>query len=181
MRGANIRAVIRKARGNDLPGLREIERAADEIFRDLGMDAIADGEPVPPEAMNAYEQGGWAWVSVDERHRPRAFLVLDVIDRAAHIEQVSVHPEVARQGIGARLIETAARWAKQQGLEAMTLMTFRDVPWNRPYYERLGFRIVDETQLTAGLRELQAHEAALGLNRWPRVAMQRCVDNMAPS
>jgi hypothetical protein len=63
----------------------------------------------------------------------------------------------------------------------MTLMTFRDVPWNRPYYERLGFRVVDEPQLTNGPRELQAHEAALGINRWPRVAMRRRVDVLAPS
>lgn len=117
MSGGNIEAVIRKARGNDLPRLREIERAADESFRDLGMDAIADGEPAPPAALIAYERAGRAWVSVDDRDRPTAFLVVDVVDQAAHIEQVSVHPESARQGVGARLIDTAAWWAQQQGLE----------------------------------------------------------------
>jgi GNAT superfamily N-acetyltransferase len=178
--GANIEAMIRAARGDDLPRLREIERAADEIFR-VGMDAIADGEPATPEALAAYERAGRAWVSVDDEDRPVAFFVVDVIDRAAHIEQVSVLPQFARQGIGATLIDIAMGWATRQGLEAMTLMTFRDVPWNRPYYERLGFRIVDEAQLTGGLRELQAREAALGLNRWPRVAMRRPVEVLAPS
>ena len=173
--------MIRKARGNDLPLLHGIERAADEIFRNLGMDAIADGEPAPPQALRAYERAGRAWVSVDERDRPIAFLVVDIVDRAAHIEQVSVHPESGRQDIGATLIEAVASWAKEQGLDAMTLMTFRDVPWNRPYYERLGFRVVDEPQLTNGLRELQAHEAALAIDRWPRVAMRRRVDVSAPS
>jgi hypothetical protein len=72
--------------------------------------------------------------------------------------------------------EAAAWWTKQQELQAMTLMSFREVPWNCPYYERLGFRVVDEAQLTGGLRELKAHEAALGLNRWRRVAMRRGVD-----
>jgi GNAT superfamily N-acetyltransferase len=124
--------VIGKARGNDLPLLREIERAADEIFCDLGMDATADGEPAPPRALRAYERDGTAWVSVDDRDRPIAFLVVDVIDQAAHIEQVSVRPESGRQGIGAALIEAAASWAQEQRLDAMTLMTFRDVAWNRP-------------------------------------------------
>jgi hypothetical protein len=85
-----------------------------------------------------------------------------------------------RPGIGATLIEAVAWWAQQQGFDAMTLMTFRDVPWSRPYYERLGFRVVDEAQLTSGLRKLQAHEATLGINRWPRVAMRRRVDVLAP-
>lgn len=178
--GANIEAMIRAARGDDLSRLREIERAADEIFRDLAMDAIADGEPATSEALAAYERAGRAWVSVDDEDRPVAFLVVDVIDRAAHIEQVSVLPQFARQGIGATLIDIAIGWATQHGLEAMTLMTFRDVPWNHPYYERLGFRIVDEAQLTGGLRERQAREAALGLNRWPRVAMRRPVEVLAP-
>jgi hypothetical protein len=45
------------------------------------------------------------------------------------------------------------------------------VPWNAPYYERLGFRRVDD--LTPGLRAIRAAEAARGLDRWPRVAMRR--------
>lgn len=178
--GGNIEAMIRRAQGNDLPRLREIERAADAAFRDLGMDAIADGEPAPPEALSAYERAGRAWVSADDRDPPTAFLLLDVVDRAAHIEQVSVHPAFARQGVGAALIEAAARWAQQKAFDAMTLMTFRDVPWNRPYYERLGFRVVDDAQLTEGLRALQANEPVLGLNRWPRVAMRRPIDASLP-
>lgn len=173
--------MIRKARGDDLPRLRDIERAADEIFRDVGMDAIADAEPATPEGLATYAGAGRAWVSVDDEDRPAAFLVVDVIDGAAHIEQVSVDPQFARQRIGAALIETAVCWATQQRLQAITLMTFHDVPWNRPYYERLGFRIMDDAQLTDGLRELQAHEAALGLNRWHRVAMRRPVEVSAPS
>lgn len=82
------------------------------------------------------------------------------IEAVIRIEQVSVHP--ARQGVGAALIEAAARWAQQKAFDAMTLMTFRDVPWNRPYYERLGFRVVDEAQLTEGLRALQANEPCWG-------------------
>jgi hypothetical protein len=38
--GDNIEAVIRKARGNDLLRLREIERAADERFRERGRGVV---------------------------------------------------------------------------------------------------------------------------------------------
>ena len=68
------------------------------------------------------------------------YLVLDVVDDAAHVEQVSVDPAAARQGIGRALLGHAARWAVGEGFRALTLTAYLDVPWNGPYYERLGFR-----------------------------------------
>lgn len=124
--------MIRQAREEDLPALRDLERAADQLFRDLGMDAVAEGEPTPLAALSAYRRDGRAWVFADDRDRPLAFLLLDVIDGAAHIEQVSVMPTAARRGVGAALIRAAADWARQHGCDALTLMTFRDVPWNAP-------------------------------------------------
>ena len=53
------------------------------------------------------------------------------------------------------------------------MCTFRDVPWNAPYYERLGFERIDEADWGCGLRALRRREAELGLDRWPRVAMRR--------
>lgn len=64
-------------------------------------------------------------------------------------------------------------WVAQHDLPALTLTTYRDVPWNAPYYERLGFQVLTEVEMTAGLRSIRAHEAACGLARWPRVTMRR--------
>jgi GNAT superfamily N-acetyltransferase len=168
--------VIRPARSDELEKLRELERAAGSIFRELGMDAIADDEPPSAATLAVSQAAGTAWVATDDADEPMAYLLVEVIDNSAHIEQVSVHPRAARQGLGRALIETAASWARQDGLKALTLTTYRDVPWNRPYYERLGFRIVDDAHITPGLRRLRAQEAAAGLDRWPRVVMQRSVD-----
>ncbi len=55
----------------------------------------------------------------------------------------------------------------------MTLTTFTDIPWNAPYYTRLGFRVLDAGELTEGLREIRRAEAAMGLDAWPRVCMRR--------
>jgi GNAT superfamily N-acetyltransferase len=90
-----------------------------------------------------------------------------------HVEQVSVHPDHARRGIGAALIEHVAGWAGERGSAALTLTTFADVPWNGPYYERLGFRVLAGADLTPGLRAVRAQEAAHGLDEWPRIAMRR--------
>lgn len=141
------------------------------------MGAIADDEPLPMPEMLAYQQGGRAWVATDDLDRPVAYLLLDVVDDAARLEQVSVHPDHARRGLGSDLIETAAAWAREHGLEALTLTTFADVPWNAPYYTRLGFAVVAEESLAAGLRRVREHEAALGLDAWPRVVMRRTVSS----
>ena len=56
---------------------------------------------------------------------------------------------------------------------ALTLTTFEHVPWNAPYYARLGFRILDDAEVTPGLRAIRQREAEIGLDRWPRVCMRR--------
>jgi hypothetical protein len=47
------------------------------------------------------------------------------------------------------------------------------VPWNAPYYARLGFRVVEPAALTPALVELLAVEAAHGLDPAQRVVMRR--------
>jgi predicted N-acetyltransferase YhbS len=80
---------------------------------------------------------------------------------------------VQGQGIGRTLIDQAVKWAAGCGMTAITLTTFDFVPWNRPLYERLGFRVLDDTEVGPDLRALREHEAALGLDVDLRVCMQR--------
>lgn len=173
---------IRRATRADLPTLQAIERAAGEPFRAIGMAAIADDEPPGIEVLEGFRSAGRAWVATgangtggdeSEDGTPQAYLLTEPVDAAEHIEQISVHPRAARHRIGQALIEHAADRAREAGREALTLTTFADVPWNAPYYARIGFRVLGETELTPGLRKIRAHEAELGLDRWPRVAMRR--------
>lgn len=62
----------------------------------------------------------------------------------------------------------------EQGAPAVTLTTFRDVPWNAPFYERRGFRVLDESGLSAVFDRLLDEEgAAYGLPRELRVVMRQ--------
>lgn len=160
--------MIREASLTDLPVLRDIERAAGAPFREVGMAAIADDEPPTIDELTAYQVAGRAWVRGDP---PVAYVLADELDGYAHIEQVSVHPGHSRRGIGRALLDHVGVWAAERGLAGLTLTTFRDVPWNAPYYARLGFVVV--TDPTPGLRAIRDHEAARGLDAWPRVAMRR--------
>lgn len=164
---------IRPAAPAELPALQDIERAAGAPFRDLGMPEIADDEPPAPDVLERYRRAGRCWVAADERDRPAAYLLAEPVDGALHIEQVSVHPRAARRGVGRALLAHAADRARQEGLTALTLTTFTEVPWNAPYYACLGFQPLPEADLTPGLREIRATEAAHGLDRWPRVCMRK--------
>lgn len=165
---------IRPARADDLPVLPEIERAAAEPFRTLGMQAVADGDLPTVAELAVYQQEGRAWVHTgDAGDLPVAYLLVAEVDGHAHIEQVSVHPDHARRGLGRELLGEAERWALARGLTTMSLTTFADVAWNGPYYARLGFTVVPDGEVTEGLRAIRAHEAARGLDRWPRVTMIR--------
>ncbi|ATW51386.1 GNAT family N-acetyltransferase [Streptomyces peucetius] len=164
---------IRLVEEAELPLLQDIERAAGEPFRALGMSAIADDEPPSLAELERHRRDGHAWVAVDGSGRVAAYLISDAVDGAAHVEQVSVHPDAARRGVGRALIDHLAAHAPKEDLTALTLTTFTDVPWNAPYYARLGFRTLAERELTVGLREIRHAEARHGLDRWGRVCMRR--------
>jgi ribosomal protein S18 acetylase RimI-like enzyme len=164
---------IRSARTSELPVLQVIERAAGQPFAGIGMAEIAQDEPYPLPVLAASEQAGLLWVTADETDQPVAYLMASVVDGCLHIDQVSVHPDYARRRLGRDLLEHTAARAAADGLAALTLTTFASVPWNAPYYRRCGFLVLDEAELTPGLRAIRQHEAGLGLDRWPRVCMRR--------
>jgi ribosomal protein S18 acetylase RimI-like enzyme len=164
---------IRAARADELLALQDIERAAGQPFAEIGMTEIAQDEPYPLTELAACAQAGLLWVTADEADQSIAYLMASVVDGCLHVDQVSVHPGSARRGLGRELLEHAAGRAVADGLTALTLTTFADIPWNAPYYRRCGFRVLEEAELTPGLRAIRRHEAELGLDRWPRVCMRR--------
>jgi GNAT superfamily N-acetyltransferase len=165
---------VRQARPEDVGRLQAIQLAAGSAFREIGMPTVADNPPLPADQLSGYRRAGRAWVAADEYDEPVGFVVADVVDSCAHIEQVSVHPAHARQRIGAMLLDHVAGWAAGQHLTGLTLITFRGVPWNAPYYERLGFRELAEPEVSPGLAALKAAE---GGTMSGRVCMFRERDN----
>lgn len=145
----------------DIAVAQDIERAAGRPFADIGMTAIAGDEPMSTADLAAFVRDGRAWVA-EVSDAVGGYLVARLVDGVEHVEQVSIRPSLRGRGLGAALIDHSA---------AVTLTTFRDVPWNAPYYRRLGF--AETTELGPELRELVACEAAAIPGVWPRVVMRR--------
>jgi hypothetical protein len=143
------------------------------LFCEIGMAEIAGDEPLPVAELARYRQDGRAWVAAVDADVPAAYLIAGVVDGSLHIEQVSVHPRAAGRKIGRMLLDHAAAYAAAQGIRALTLTTFAEVPWNAPYYARCGFRVLTGSELSPGMRAVNDREVAHGLHRWPRVSMRR--------
>ena len=156
---------VRPASTEEFALLPAVEEAADRLFAEAGLG------PLPPVAESADFPAALAVLVVGDP--PVGFARLDLVDGAAHLEQLSVHPDHGRRGIGAELLAAACRWAADHGHDAMTLCTFADVPWNGPFYARHGFTPLAEPALTPGLRDLRGREVGLGLDALGRRIVMR--------
>lgn len=160
---------IRSARLEDLPHLLRIEKAASELFRETQYEAIANSKPT---VWNLDSPRLLIWVAADMSDQPIAFAVVRLLTQGLHLQEIDVDPQHARQGIGQRLIEAIAHWGKTQGHSILTLTTFRTIPWNAPYYSRLGFEFIPDEKISPALQAIRSAEAEWGLPVGDRCCMQ---------
>lgn len=163
---------IRPLRREDAEAVRAIEWAAGERFREVGLDHVADHEPASVDVLGRYADEGRGWVADGVDGACVGYVIVDVVDGNAHIEQVSVTPDQQGTGVGRALIDRVRVWARDEGMAFMTLTTFRDVAWNRPLYEHLGFAVFTDGEIGAELAAVCREEAAYGLDPATRVCMR---------
>jgi GNAT superfamily N-acetyltransferase len=139
---------IRPPRPDELSLLEQIENDADALLRDL-LDPPT-WWPAPTGAERAAEPGFLLVADVSGPDDEGAgdgviagFVHVLELDGHAHLEQLSVSPEHARRGYGRKLVEAAMTYARDRGHDRMSLRTFAGVPWNAPFYERLGFAVTE--------------------------------------
>ena len=163
---------IRPVNFDEYDLLADVERSAAQRFRrSRSGRASPQAEPTDPEFIGAVAAFGGAFVAArDEDDMPVGFILVGLLDRAAHIYELSVAEEHGRQGIGRMLIEEASRFAGAEGVSAVTLSTFHDVAWNGPLYEQLGFRYLIARRMDTGpAYPAQARDAARPAGRAARV------------
>ena len=164
--------VIRKTRRDDAHLLPAIERAAGKAFLVLpDLAWIADDDIRSTDHHLGVIATGESWVAVDENDEPVGFLNAEWRGGRLHIWDLDVRHDLQGRGLGRGLIEHAAQAARSRGAEALTLTTFKDVPWNQPFYEKLGFRALDADALSNDLRTILDDEANHGIPRDRRCAM----------
>jgi GNAT superfamily N-acetyltransferase len=155
---------IRPARPADAVLLPAIERSAGEAFRAIpGLEWLADDGDQPVETHLALIAAGTSWVATDGADRPVGFVNGVVAGLELHILVLAVQRDRQRAGCGRSLVAAAIAWASLR-LDAVTLTTFRHVPFNAPFYEGLGFRILADDELGPRLAGILRAEAERGLS-----------------
>ena len=157
---------IRPVQPEEFPLLSRIEDRAGVLFEQIGMHLAA--------GVNVADRGELPLAAFVAGEPPVGFVWVVSCCGQAHIEELAVLPSHGRRGIGGSLLEAACRWAGSSGYRQVTLCTFRDVPWNGPFYRSAGFVELEEDEWCPELAEVRAAERAAGLDELsPRVAMIR--------
>lgn len=163
--------MIRPATEADVSLLPGIEVKAAERFRDAGLESIADRPPAPKDAYAPFLRNGGLVVAAAPDGQVVGFIAVGTVDGDGYIDEISVVPEFGNRGLGRRLIQAACEVAGTRRQQWLRLTTFRDIPWNAPWYRRLGFRDLEPTSVGPALglileRQQDLHRLS------PRVAME---------
>jgi len=155
--------VIRLARTADIDKLGAVERSAASVFRSVGLAWLADsGGTMDSAVLENLCRTGTLWVAVDAGDEPVGFLAAHELDGHLYIAELSVAASHHRQGLGSRLVEAAIEHGRRLRFNAVTLMTYRDVPWNGPFYAGFGFGEVDADAVGPGHNETLRRDAEYG-------------------
>lgn len=156
---------IRAAISSDLDLLGEIERAADELFESSPVEHDVLSRELLEKGMN----DGLLYVA-ELDGAVIGFASAFVRESYFHLGQVSVTPKCGRRGAGRRLVQRVIDEAKTREFPGVTLTTYGSVPWNRPFYESMGFVVLGEEEMDAGLVASLAEQRRIGMV--DRVAMR---------
>lgn len=160
------------ARREHFAAMREVERAAETIFP-LGVFPLAlRGQSLTSDEEFAEAQrDGLLWCAVAAGGEVAGYAIAFWVGSDLHLDEIDVDPKHQQRGVGRALIDVVCAHARANGAPRLTLTTFRSVPWNMPWYERLGFVAFAEGALPRQLSEIFEEEISRGLAREQRVAM----------
>lgn len=163
---------IQLAHKADLPILGSIEIESARRFIGTGLiDSFLD-ESFDQEQLSVLIESEQVWVACAPGNELVGFAIASVRGSIAYLEQLDVLPDHGRRGLGSQLIAAVSAWAKSKRFDALVLSTFETIPWNAPFYERLGFRVLPVERWSDEIWQVRAAEEAHGLPVDKRVFMQ---------
>lgn len=162
---------IALAQPEHLPVVADLELRAGARFQGPAYADISDDTVPLTDFVSALLGGHW-WMALADGVPVGFALVKMLTPEHPHLEEIDVVPEHGGRGLGSALLRTVQSWAARSGYRELSLTTFRDVPWNAPFYARRGFEEIPAEEMTPELRAVVAREAARGLPSERRLAMR---------
>ncbi|MEL6487947.1 MAG: GNAT family N-acetyltransferase, partial [Pseudomonadota bacterium] len=148
---------IRLARADDAAAFHEVEKDAAQLLQNE--PSLLGIPPLPITSADEYRS------MIAQGHCLSALSGDQVVGYAAtrrhgreiHLHELSVATAFQRRRIGATLLNALKIDARNSGVRAITLHTFRDIDWNAPFYQRHGWIIIED---------LTTHPRLASGNQW---------------
>ncbi|MFP4125286.1 MAG: GNAT family N-acetyltransferase [Alphaproteobacteria bacterium] len=161
---------LRPARVDEFDRLIAVENDAEAALIEAAVPLPAAYPTMSHAALARSLAAGWLVVAVDGEDRPLGFLAGEERDGGLLITEIDVERRRQGGGVGRALMAHALAAARRAALWGAMLTADRLVPFNRRFYETLGFTACT-TDPPAPLRATLAREIALGLDPDRRIAM----------
>ncbi len=155
-----------------LSAIPAIELAASAMFSEADLPLEIRYRVSDADLLHEAQSDSRLWVALTDDRIPVGFAMADIVDDAAHLDEMDVMPEFGRQGIGTRLLNTIIKWARDSHFPMLTLVTFRHLPWNAPFYKKMGFESMADCEIGIGLASLLQEEGNAGIDLDKRICMK---------
>lgn len=130
---------IRRAMAADAHAMSQAEWSAAPTFASIPqLERLAQSRRPLRYWLDYLRSNDTCFVAVTATGDVVGFLCARPIDRHLHIDEVSVRQEWQQRGVGRRLVFCCLHSARAARAIGTTLTTYRDVPWNAPWYGRPG-------------------------------------------
>jgi GNAT superfamily N-acetyltransferase len=165
--------IIRRAQSWEIPLLEYVERSAAEIFRTANLGFLADGDTVDPAALAAMAHANHLWIAANRFDQPIGFVGGEYLNGNFHIVEISVAKEFQGKGVGKALMTAMVQQVSREGYKSVTLTTYKKLPWNAPWYSKMGFFEVNAQDMGREYLDILASEAQHGLDVRSRCVMKK--------
>lgn len=152
---------IARADQEEVERLIDIDLAAGQLFNDSGLisdDALSDH--VPADIFETAIDNQNLLTARNEKGLAVGFALTSERAGTFYLDQISVHPDFGRKGLGSALIKRVVEEAKFRKLKTVTLSTFREIAWNGPFYKKHGFKEIARRQMEDWMIDLEKVQAA---------------------
>lgn len=168
---------IRPYERADLDALIAVERRSAALFAEHGLPTMATA-PAPQRAAFAdLLETNAAWVAEtragDGPAGPVGYAVAGDVNGVFYLKDLAVDPAHGRRGLGSALLACVIDHAHWAFYGAVALSTFRNVPFNAPFYRRRGFVAVAREDVPEMLAGQFDAEVPPGIHPATRVLMVR--------
>lgn len=163
-------AMIRFAEPADIPAVELVELSAATVFKGTHMDFAANHPANAADDLLAAIAARLMWVAI-EGDAVVGFVFAEPCAEGLYVRELSVAAPSHRRGHGGVLMATLIDAARARGDRQLMLTTDRSLPWNAPFYQRLGFCIIEGAAIPAAVQRRLAGQYAAGFDPVHRCAM----------